>query len=190
MFVGNKMKNKNPRPLKGARNVGYSKEICEDVCDDDSERHEFKNSQMWAKYGNKYSPCEESLKELIPGQYTIDFSNGLGIHFVQKQVNLDELLVLPDNNTEDVLQQIEHFWTLENDFRELGFLWKRGIMLWGPPGSGKTSTLQLLSKQIIDKGGLSIYVDDPDFGARGLSLLRTIEPTRPSWLCWKTSMLS
>jgi len=42
-----------------------------------------------------------------------------------------------------------------------------------------TSALQIISKNIVDQGGLSVYVNNPDMGASGLELLRRIEPNRP-----------
>jgi len=137
------------------------------------------NAQMWAVYGNKFSPCETAVSKLQPGQYTIEQNANIGIYFNKKTVNLDELFVLPDSASEDVLKQIESFWEKEDHFRKFGFLWKRGIMLWGPPGSGKTSTLQLVSNQIIQRGGIAVYVSNPGLAAHGLELLRSIEPSRP-----------
>jgi SpoVK/Ycf46/Vps4 family AAA+-type ATPase len=51
--------------------------------------------------------------------------------------------------------------------------------MWGPPGSGKTSTLQVIADQVINKGGVAIYVDNPDLAAKGLKQLRGVEPNRP-----------
>ena len=40
------------------------------------------DSQMWAVYGNQhYSACEKAVDVLPPGQYVVDVSNELGIHF-------------------------------------------------------------------------------------------------------------
>jgi SpoVK/Ycf46/Vps4 family AAA+-type ATPase len=93
--------------------------------------------------------------------------------------NFDELMRLPDSASEDIYQNIETFWTKEEHFRSFGFLWKRGILLWGPAGSGKTSTLQLISQSIVEKGGLSVYVSHPAVTAQGLAIFRRIEPDRP-----------
>ena len=136
-------------------------------------------AKMWAVYGDAYSPCEKAVDVLPPGQFTIELSQERGIFFSNKDINLDELMILPDSASEEVIEGIEQFWTKEEHFREFGFLWKRGVMLWGPPGSGKTSTVQLISKLIVDKGGLSVYIQNPDLGARGLELMRRIEPERP-----------
>lgn len=136
-------------------------------------------AKMWAVYGKTFSPCEESVDNLPPGQYTIDMSQERGIFFSKTDVNLDDLMILPDSASEEVIKGIEIFWTKEEHFRKFGFLWKRGIMLWGPPGSGKTSTVQLVSKMIVDNGGLSVYIQNPELGAKGLELMRRIEPDRP-----------
>jgi AAA+ superfamily predicted ATPase len=152
----------------------------EDITQDKEtgERTKKMKAKMWAVSGVDFYPCETAVDELTPGQYVVRMSNN-GIFFSRKEINLDSLLVLPDSNSENVLEHIDSFWKKESVFREYGFLWKRGIMLWGPPGSGKTSTVQQLSKQLVDRGGITIYCDDPQFTAQGLEILRKIEPNRP-----------
>jgi hypothetical protein len=155
------------------RNKSVKKEIEETL-------NETADAKMWAVSGDAFFPCEKTEEKLPPGQYVVGFSDGKGYYFLKKTINLDDLIVLPDTRSEQVLNSINHFWTKEHAFREHGFLWKRGMMLWGPPGSGKTSTLQQLSKAIVEKGGFSVYVNgDPEFVAHGLAIMRRIEPDRP-----------
>lgn len=136
------------------------------------------DAKMWAVSGRDYYPAETAVDKLKPGQYTVKESN-IGLYFSERDINLDNLLVLPDSNSEKVLTHIEDFWQNEKAFREYGFLWKRGIMLWGPPGSGKTSTVQQLSKQIVDINGITVYCVHPRLTAQGLDIFRRIEPNRP-----------
>lgn len=136
-------------------------------------------SSMWSKSGATYFPVEETTDALLPGQYTVEYSHGRGLYFRRKPIEIDSLLVLPDSTTEDIVNEIELFWTKKEMFNSLGFLWKRGVLLYGPPGGGKTSTLQLISKRIVQKGGISVYVKDPKMTAEGLEVLRRIEPERP-----------
>lgn len=157
---------------------------CEEVCAEPIRLAETGNNersgQMWAVSGtNRYMPCDHAVKSLLCGQYIIDSNPSMGLYFEKKDVVLDDLLVLPDSESENVIEGISEFWTKEEKYRELGFLWKRGIMLYGPPGSGKTSTVQQLSKQIVDLGGIAIYATNPHVDAQGLRLLRRIEPKRP-----------
>lgn len=137
------------------------------------------DAKMWAVMGDGYFPCEESVQSLPAGQYTIAHTQDRGIFFHKKSVNLDDLMTLPDSASQAVLREIETFWTKEDNYRKFKFLWKRGILLWGPPGSGKTSTVQLISKLIIDRGGISVYVSQPKIAAFGLEMMRKIEPKRP-----------
>lgn len=137
------------------------------------------NVKMWAISGKDYYPAESAIDKLKPGQYSVKYSHSSGIYFSERDINLDDLLILPDSNSEMVLAHIKEFWENEAVFREYGFLWKRGIMLWGPPGSGKTSTVQQLSKQIVELGGITVYCTDPGFTSSGLDILRRIEPDRP-----------
>jgi SpoVK/Ycf46/Vps4 family AAA+-type ATPase len=134
---------------------------------------------MWAVLSGSYFPCEESVRQLEAAQYTIEMSQDRGVFFAKKDVNLDDLLVLPDSATETVLQEIEEFWSREEIYRKYRYLWKRGILLWGPPGSGKTTTVQLISKRIVERDGIAVYVSNPKIAAIGLKYLRKIEPKRP-----------
>jgi SpoVK/Ycf46/Vps4 family AAA+-type ATPase len=140
---------------------------------------EARNAKMWAVNGDAYFPCEKTDPQLPPGQFIIGYNEHKGYFFQKKAINLDDLINLPDSRSEQVLNSIQHFWKKEAAFRKHGFLWKRGMLLWGPPGSGKTSTLQQVSKLIVDRGGFSVYVNgDPEFVAHGLAIMRKIEPTR------------
>ncbi len=135
---------------------------------------------MWAVSGDKYRPCEAVVTEVPPGAYTVRHSHQFGIYFERHELALDDLLMLPDSASETVINNIRVFWEREQEFRKYGFLWKRGILLWGPPGSGKTCTLQLVSKEMIQRGGAVVYASEsPELVAAGLRLLRQIEPKRP-----------
>lgn len=148
--------------------------------EDESGSVDSSSSKMWAMHGGYlFTPCDEAIKELPAGQYTVKMSQSLGIHFSRHPVSLDDLLIMPDSASEEIIKGIEDFWNKEQRFRDFGFLWKRGVMLFGPAGSGKTSTLQILSQKIIEKDGIAVYVNDPEITAKGLELLRRIEPARP-----------
>ncbi|MGH7749423.1 MAG: AAA family ATPase, partial [Candidatus Dormibacteria bacterium] len=139
----------------------------------------FGDQRMWSVQGDSYFPCDKTEEALPAGQYIPVYSEHRGIYFVNKAVILDDLLILPDSMTTYVLNSIQHFWTKEEKFRQHGFLWKRGMLLYGPPGSGKTSCLQQMSSQIIAKKGISVYCTNPSVTAEALRILRRIEPDRP-----------
>jgi SpoVK/Ycf46/Vps4 family AAA+-type ATPase len=85
---------------------------------------------------------------------------------------------LPDSSSDHVLLSIQKFWESEAKFRRFGQIFKRGVLLWGPPGSGKTVSVLLLVEDLIQRGGIVVTAADPELTAKALSKLRQIEPKR------------
>ena len=137
------------------------------------------DGKLWAVSGDRYFPCEQSVDKLPSGFYTVDMDMQTGLFFHKQPLMTDDLFELPDCASEQALAEIEKFWTLEDHYRKYGFLWKRGFLFWGPPGSGKTSTVQIVIQKIIKRGGIAVSVYRPDVAAIGFKVLRKIEPTRP-----------
>lgn len=119
-----------------------------------------------------------ALPPAVYGIETDQFGNTI---FVTKRVITDELVILPDTASERVLSAIQLFWRARDKFKALGQLYKRGIMLWGDPGGGKTTTLMLLSKDILTQDGIVILASDPARTTRALEQMRRVEPTRPAF---------
>jgi len=51
--------------------------------------------------------------------------------------------------------------------------------MWGPAGSGKTATVNLLMNDLVKRGGMVVLVQQPGIAIKGLHELRRIEPDRP-----------
>lgn len=152
--------------------------VAQSVADNLSNYKSF-SAKLWAASGDAFLPCEQAVQELPPGHYIVDHDPSRGMFFRKHDFRIDDLLCLPDLTSKKVIEQIEIFWTLEDHFRKYGFLWKRGILLWGPPGSGKTSTVQLMCADIIKRGGIAVSIYNPSLSAAGLHIMRKIEPKRP-----------
>lgn len=136
--------------------------------------------KVWAVYNeNSFTACQSAVSTLEPGQYSVRHSDTIGVYLYKEDIILDNLIELPDSDGEKVLSEIERFWSLEEKFRTLKMLWKRGVMLYGPPGSGKTSIVQILSNKIIERGGISVYVGNVELTIKGLQMIRQIEKERP-----------
>lgn len=137
-------------------------------------------TRMWSASDNVFWPSKQTYDKLPPGLYRCGESPNIG-PFLDKQINkTDELITLPDTVSEQILKEIDDFRKMKEAFTQRGFLHKRGIMLWGPPGSGKTSTVQLLIKLIVDTcEGVAVFLDHPGRAASCLQMLRKVESERP-----------
>lgn len=145
----------------------------------EKENSEDVHYKMWAKMGSSFVACTEAVEILPSGQYNIGQMPDGTFVYSKSATAFDDIISLPEGSAESIINRIEDFWSKEHLFRQYGYLWKRGVLLHGPPGSGKTSVVQLISQRIIRDNGISIYVNNPDITAAGLKLLREIEPNRP-----------
>lgn len=126
-----------------------------------------------------YWGISHSIDRIAPGCYRAGHSNSLGVYLEKQPIRTDSLLMLPDSKSEAIIAEITAFTTLRPAFVKRGLLYKRGVLLWGPPGSGKTSTLHLLMRLIVDRlGGIALLVDNPTLASEALQLVRRIEPER------------
>lgn len=136
-------------------------------------------ASCWAQSGDSYFPVSAVTPEIPPGAYRAMISNNCP--YLQKMtINIDNLLVLPDSATERLLAEFSKFWTLKSKFDERGFTFKRGMLMWGPPGSGKTSAVWQMTERLVrDQKGIVIFVENPQITTWILTILRRIEPERP-----------
>ena len=67
----------------------------------------------------------------------------------------DNLITVDGDVSGDVIEMIKEFWGAKDDYEELGFRWKRGILLCGPPGTGKSATCRLVEDWFHKQDGIS-----------------------------------
>jgi len=139
------------------------------------------NARRWQIDFDHYWTANETTDTLPPGLYRADKLPNIGICLRLTRIDTDDLIELPDSPSQAVLEEIREFWQLKERFVERGFIHKRGVLLWGPPGSGKTATVnQLIAFVVRQYEGVGFFIDNPHTAAHCLQMLRRIEPTRPS----------
>lgn len=136
--------------------------------------------RRWAARDSRFFGAGDTVDRLSPGFYSTGLSNTIGPYLDRRDFATDKLLRFPDSASDEILAEIRKFWGLKEQFVARGFLHKRGVLLWGPPGSGKTSTGAQLIALIVDQfEGIAVQLDNPVVGALALEMVRKIEPERP-----------
>ncbi len=134
---------------------------------------------QWSHGGNGlFYPVGVTQPTLEPGVYTPTENQGQ-VYFVKQELRIDTLMELPHGLSSQILSEIEAFWKRGHLFKEYGFLHRRGMMLTGPTGSGKTSIIQQMLAKLMEAGGIAFLCYSPNALSHGLKIFRQIEPDRP-----------
>jgi energy-coupling factor transporter ATP-binding protein EcfA2 len=165
--------------LKGARREEFMRRV-NDLATEE-ELREGKRMTGPTQYAitesGAYHPVGQSTKELPPGMYEPVLTQE-GLFLVPMAIRTDDIVLFPDAATTDVVTEIERFWEREDRFREFGLPFKRGMLLYGPPGSGKSTTLQLVSRDVIGRGGI-VLPFRPDAWLPAYRAVRAVQPDIP-----------
>ena len=142
---------------------------------------------QWLKRGTStFIPTDNArtVTEIEAGVYNLRYTDNVGFYLYKKDLKLDELCNLKSKEGKEVMKSIRQFWSRRDKFKEYGYVYKRGILLYGPPGSGKTSIINLLCRELIEKKNGVVFILNT---ARDLrvyrdyisEIFRVIEPDRP-----------
>ena len=123
---------------------------------------EVQNSSMWLIDKDVIQPTT-SIKitnKLFPGIYLVDEDRN-GVFCKKINVEIDNLYKFSDSLIIKLVNEINNFWDKKDLYNEKNLIHKRGILLEGYPGTGKTSIISLISNEIINKGGVVFKVSSP-----------------------------
>lgn len=126
--------------------------------------------------GESFRAVSDTIQTLPAGLYKT-YATQTGFYFDRHDVSDLDVLRFPGLPIDRVLTELEDFWSKGELFEAHGIPHKRGYLLYGPPGSGKTCTLQLIVRDVIARDGL--VFDFSNYFSSAYNILREVEPERP-----------
>jgi ATP-dependent 26S proteasome regulatory subunit len=139
-------------------------------------------THRWATSGGHYwSPDGSVTVDTIPaGIYECGSSPSHGYILMLHPVATDGLVETPDSDTGRLVEELRRFWAMRQEFERRGLVHKRGFLLWGPPGAGKTSLLNRLTTEVVSAhGGIVLHTQYLGLTRGCLQMARRAEPNRP-----------
>lgn len=145
-------------------------------------KDDFSTASQWSDIDGKIISVSNTFPVLEPGYYTIDESTSIGMYFVKENVELNKLYRLPNAATDLVLNDISKFWTLEDVYKKYNRVFRRNYLLYSAPGTGKTSLINLMCAELIEKyNGLVFNLTtghEIELFPHAVRRIRKIEPDR------------
>jgi AAA+ superfamily predicted ATPase len=145
---------------------------------------EFSHCQWSVLPNQEFAPSLITVKKIPAGLYEIAWNSSMQTSVMRKQdFNVDELYEPPSPEIQQIIEDIRIFWEKKDTYREYNFVHKRGILLWGEPGCGKSGIIQLCIKKLIEnENGIVVNIKDTDDFKNFVDMIptiRKIEPDRP-----------
>lgn len=126
----------------------------------------------------KWAPGGHGYKTLPSGIYVLVTPWGEPPYLKRIKFSTDSLVELPDDESTNIVEHIKEFWAKREAFKELNVTYKRGIVLYGPPGSGKSATIYRLGSMLEEHDTIMLMCQDPSRTKLALELVKTLEPDR------------
>src|SRR5262245_5221029 len=123
--------------------------------------------------------CGVTAPKLPAGAYGCSLNQYGDVQLMTRDLQVDDLIDFADSLPAKILHEIENFWDLGEIFSRHGYLHRRGYLLYGPQGSGKSSVVHQVVHRIIKAGHVAVFCEHPGVLTRTMELFRKIEPERP-----------
>jgi SpoVK/Ycf46/Vps4 family AAA+-type ATPase len=144
------------------------------------ERNVKTNLKLWSSpNGSLFYPVAETRDTLPPDVYEVFVHAQQGPIFQRINYSVEDLLRFEDSVTDEVVDEIQRFWQRRELFEEYELPFRRGILLMGPPGGGKSCTVKLIIHDVIKMGGIAIKFEDVDSFIECMRSFRNIQTDTP-----------
>jgi len=118
------------------------------------------------------------VRKIRPAIYNLSYRLTEGTVPEQLQLSSDTTYVFRSESIDKVRKAISDFYSHLEETKDMGLLNKRGILLYGPPGSGKTSLLRTIMQESVESDRVVFLVTGIYGLNESVQTFRTIEPDR------------
>jgi DNA polymerase III delta prime subunit len=142
------------------------------------------NTRNYCQYNilenGRFTPGLSTISKLPAGAYHIDWENPHGLVFKSRKIKGDEFLNLEESLSGNLFKEITEFWKKGSTFKKFGLLHRRGYLLYGPQGSGKSSIISQTAHELaVKENGVTFICDQVSLMSDALVSFRNVEPDRP-----------
>ena len=155
-----------------------------DKLNNDQEKEDLNNMlptvESWVTTNNKdFFFSFKNVKTISSGLYSIIYTDMNGYGLTTMEYKGEEFLQLPSLPHQAIITELQKFWENKHKFEKYNLNPKRGIILHGHPGCGKTTFIYLLIEELKKLNGICILFDSPQNWVEIAKLVRKVEKTRP-----------
>lgn len=147
--------------------------------DDEKSPEEILASIVWSRAGESFRTADEVMPTLPAGRYQADSSmfGGVFLRGIPGE-SREETYFLDGGVYQQVGAEVSKFISSRQKYRENGIMHRRGILLYGPPGCGKSCIMEGVQEYVIEQGGVVLQLGSMSDNKGVLRMLAAIEPER------------
>ena len=139
-------------------------------------------SHVFKKTGNAFILEErtEIHNELPSAVYKVNSVPNIGIVFQPLNITKDDLIKVENSTTTEVVNFINNFKSEDTKvrYKQTKVVHKTGILLHGVPGSGKSSTINLVIDELLKDNAIVFFDAAPDLVSAVLPAVREQNPNK------------
>lgn len=133
---------------------------------------------QWQVRDDVYIPCSVTSAQLPFGIYNCDYDSYSGITFTK--TTFPSYFDFTNPVVDSLHDEINKFWNKGHLYKKFAMPHRRGVLLWGPPGMGKSTIVYRLGKQVVDmQGYVVIFPSLVSYFIICYKELRKIHPDAP-----------
>jgi len=139
-----------------------------------------KHGYQWTQRSpGTFAVCGETRKALPAGAYLAETDYNGQPYFQRRELQVDELIDFPGSLPAKIIAEIDRFWDSGDRYNQLGFLHRRGYLLYGKQGGGKSSLIHQVISRVVASGQVVFFCKEPSAFITCMEKFRETEPERP-----------